>query len=224
MKKDTNNEPFKFTSTDLIVFAWDKRLPLFIICMAAAILSAVMSFRITEMFQSSVVLFPAPATSVSKALLSDQYAGQQALLEFGQEEETEQLLQILNSDFIRNRIIAKFNLMEHYEINPDQKYAQTTLYKKYGKYITFRRTKYQSIVIEVLDKVPQTAADIANDIAILIDSAMNNIQRERADLALKTVEREYFDIQRQILYTPFIKKRVLTKSTKSTNMIELCQQ
>ena len=37
-----------------------------------------------------------------------------------------------------------------------------------------------SIIIEVLDKDPVTAANIANDISNLVDSTMNRIQRDRA--------------------------------------------
>ncbi len=191
-------KPFSFTSVDLLVFAWDKRVILIIVSVAVAVLSAILSFRITELYKSSVVLFPASSTSVSKALLSDQYAGRQALLEFGEEEQAEQLLQVLNSDQIRNRIIQKYDLMDHYDIDPDYKYRHTLLNNKYSQYITFKRTKFMSIIIEVLDKDPVTAANIANDIAMLIDSTMNTIQHERVMLAYRTVENEYLELQHQI--------------------------
>ena len=143
-------------------------------------------------------MFPAPNTSVSKALLSNQYAGNQALLSFGEEEQAEQLLQILNSDQIRSRVIKKYDLMDHYGIKPDQKYRNTTLVKKYNKLVSFKRTKYMSVVIEVLDHDPKTAANIANDIANLVDTTMNNIQRDRAQLALKTVSDQYNTLSDQI--------------------------
>ncbi len=195
---EEKKKDFKFSSVDLITFAWEKRIPLIIISAVAAIVSIIVSFQITELFKSTVVLFPAPSTSVSKALLSDQYAGSQALLAFGEEEQAEQLLQVLGSDQIRNRIIEKYNLMDHYEIEPDQKFRYTTLQNKYKKLINAKRTKYMSIEVNVLDKDPVIAANIANDIAMLIDSTMNAIQRDRAMLALRTVEREYYDLDRQI--------------------------
>ena len=193
-----DDSSFRFTSVDLITFAWAKRKPLLIVSLIAAIVSIIVSFQIRELYKSTVVLFPAPNTSVSKSLLSNQYAGTQALLSFGEEEQAEQLLQILNSDQIRSRIIKKYDLMDHYGIKPNQKYKNTILVSKYNKLISFKRTKYMSVVIEVLDYDPKTAANIANDIANLVDTTMNNIQHDRAQLALKMVADQYTTLSNQI--------------------------
>lgn len=189
-----NKEKNKFSAIDLIVFAWGKRTPLIIITVIAGIVSIIVSFQITPLYKSTVVLFPAPALSVSKTLLSDNYAVRGGLLTFGEEEQADQLLQVLNSDEIRSRIIDKYNLMEHYDIDEDTKYPRTTLYNMFNKYIDFRRTEYMSVLIEVMDKEPEIAAAIANDIAALIDTTMNIIQKDRAMMALRMVEKEYNEI------------------------------
>ncbi|MBN2350843.1 MAG: hypothetical protein JXJ22_18540 [Bacteroidales bacterium] len=193
-----NNNTFKLSSVELIQFAWKKRKQLLIITIIAAVLSIIASFQITELFKSSVVLFPASNISVSQALMSNQLFGGQGLLTFGEEEQAEQLLQILYSDQIKNRIIEKYDLLNHYDIKPDHKYKYTLLDKKYKKQITFKRTKYMSIIVSVMDKDPETASNIANDIAGLIDTTMNNIQRERAIKAFETVENEYVSLSDQI--------------------------
>jgi hypothetical protein len=110
---------------------------------------------------------------------------------FGEDDQTEQLMQVLQSDQIKNKIIQKFDLLNHYEIDPDYEYKYTLLNRKMKKYIHYRRTKYNSVVIEVLDKDPITAANIANEISNLVDTAMNNIQHDRAMIALNLVEKEY---------------------------------
>ncbi len=195
-KKDDST--FKFTSVDLLVFAWDKRMQLIIVSFFAAVVSIILSFRITELYKSTVVLFPAPSTSVSKYLMTSQYAGTQGLLAFGEEEESEQLLQVLNSDEIRSRIIKKYDLLHHYDIKDNAKYKRTLLYKKYNSQINYKRTKYRSVIIEVLDHDPDTAALIANDIAAFVDTVINRIKRERALKALQLVEKEYYNLARQI--------------------------
>ena len=200
MAKENNSNEFRFSSTDLIVFAWEKRIPLIIISAVAAIAAIIISLTLTNLFKSQVVLFPAPNTSVSKYLLSDQYAGRIGLLAFGEEEQTEQMLQVLQSDQIKNRIIQKYDLMNHYKIDQDFRYKYTLLDKKFKKYIKFKRTKYMSIVIEVLDRDPQTAANIANDISNLVDSTMNRIQRDRALIAFQLVEKEYLDAANHIKF------------------------
>ena len=198
MAQENNSKEFRFSSVDLITFAWERRIPLIIITGIAAIASIIISLLMTNLFKSQVVMFPAPNTSVSKYLLSDQYAGRVGLLAFGEEEQTEQMLQVLQSDQIKNRIINKYDLMNHYEIDSGYKYKYTLLNKKIKKYIKFKRTKYMSIVIEVLDRDPVTAANIANDISNLVDSTMNRIQRDRALIAFQMVEKEYLDIVNNI--------------------------
>ena len=193
-----NNTNFRFTSTDIVLFAWEKRVPLIIISLIVIILSTFVSFKITELYKSTVVLYPVSAASTAKYLLTNQYSGRQTLYEFGEEEQCDQLLQILNSDKIKNRIIEKYDLYNHYGINPDQKHKEFEMNKRYRGNIRFRRTKYISAVIEVLDKDPKIAADIANDIAALVDSTMNNIMKARTLSGFETVEKEYIDANNSI--------------------------
>jgi capsular polysaccharide biosynthesis protein len=81
--------------------------------------------------------------------------------------------------------------MKHYKIDEDDKYKRTKLYNEFIQNINFKRTEYMSVKIEVLDVDPDTAALMANDIAALHDSTKTRMQHERANEALKIVEREY---------------------------------
>jgi len=55
-----------------------------------------------------------------------------------------------------------------------------------------------AVKISVLDKDPQMAADIANEIAALLDSVKNDMQKERAMQGFKIVEAEYLSQQEQV--------------------------
>ena len=100
-----------FDSSNLISFIWKWRIPLIIIVVIAALAAVIFSapFFITPKFKSTVVLFPTSTNSISKVLLSDNFGGKEDILEFGEEEQAEQLLQILNSTLIRAEIIDKYN-------------------------------------------------------------------------------------------------------------------
>lgn len=180
-----------FESANLLVFLFKWKKPLIIISLSAAIISAVVSLLIEPKFKSTVVLFPASTSSLSKALIAENDAGKHDIMAFGEEEEAEQMLQILNSDEIRNRIIKKYNLLEHYDLKESEEFVKTKLNKKYENNISFKRTEFQSVKIDVLDKDPLIAANIANDIAALVDSVKNRMQRERTIKALAIVEAEY---------------------------------
>lgn len=182
---------YNFNSVDLLIYIWKKRFILAGVGLLAGIASIVISLMITPMFQSTVIMFPASNASVSKDLLSQNYSGRQNVHGFGEEEQAEQLLQILNSEPIRGRIIQKYNLMEHYEIEADAKYPLTELYDQYRSNISFRLTEFMSVEIAVMDHDPEYAANIANDISDLVDTVYNSMKKERALEAFKLVEREY---------------------------------
>jgi capsular polysaccharide biosynthesis protein len=184
---------FNFETSDLILYLWKRKTPLIIITVAAAIISTLISFTITPKFRSSVVLFPASESPVSKSLLQANFQDRVGILGFGDEDQLERILQVLHSDNIRDHVIETYNLMEHYEIDPDAPFPLTKLFAEYSSNIKFKRTEFNSIVIEVMDKDPQMAADLANDLASQIDSTMNTMKRNRAITALKLVEKEYLN-------------------------------
>lgn len=189
---------YNFNSFNLILFIRDKFKLLAIITAIGAIASIVVSLSIEEKYRSSVILFPAASNSISKVLLSDLPYGAKDIMEFGAEDEAEQLLQILHSDDIKQHIVKKFDLMAHYNISPDDKYPYSELDKTYRSNINFDRTEFMSIQISVLDKDPQMAADIANEIAVWVDTAYNKIQKQRAQEAFEVVKAEYFELKEQM--------------------------
>ena len=183
----------EFDSTKLALFLTTWRKPLLLIGVASIVLSFIFSspFFIAPKYRSTVIMFPTSSNSISKALLSDNTNARQDILEFGMDEQTEQMLQILNSSRIRERVIKKFNLLKHYNINPKSEYKNTKLQKEYESNITFMRTEFMAVKISVLDKDPAMAADIANSIADLLDSVKNDMQRDRAMQGFRIVEAEY---------------------------------
>ena len=189
-----------FDSSGFLYFLYFWRKPLIIITLLAIIASVLFSspLFITPKYKSTVILYPVATNSISKALISQQSGIKEDVLGFGEEEQTEQMLQILNSNKIRDRVVSKFNLVEHYGIDPESRYKNTRLAKEYDRNVTFRQTEYMAVRISVLDTDPQMAADIANTIAELLDSTKTQMQKERARSAFLIVEQEYLDLQKEI--------------------------
>jgi len=182
---------YNFNSVDLLIFMWKKRVILLGVSFLAAVGAIVISMMITPMFEASVVMFPASNTSVSKELLVQAFSGRPNVHDFGEEEQAEQLLQALNSEPLRSRICEKYNLMEHYKIDPNGKYPRTELQNQYKSNINFRLTEFMSVEISVRDSDPEIAAGIANDISNLVDTVFNDMKRERMLQALHLVQEQY---------------------------------
>ncbi|MCK5846337.1 MAG: hypothetical protein KAG84_02785 [Bacteroidales bacterium] len=189
-----------FSAISLLLFFWSKRKILIIASIIATIGSVIFShpYFIPPKYESSVVLFPSSTNSISKALLGDNQGYKQDLLQFGEEENAEQLLQILGSSKIRDRIIEKYNLMRHYDIDIEGNYKRTLLQKEYSSNISYRRTENMAVEITVLDIDPDTASLIANDISALLDSVKIGMQKNRAMRGFEIVKREYESLSNDI--------------------------
>ena len=161
----------------LIEFLWEKKKSIIISAVIAGVISTIVSLAIQEKFESSVTLYPAKSSSVT---FNEVITEDQSVSKFGEEEEAEQMLQILESGNIRSKIIMKYNLLDHYEIDVTGKYVNTDLNETYSENISFKRNNNGAVIITVMDKSPDTAALIANNIALLYDSTKNAMIQERA--------------------------------------------
>jgi capsular polysaccharide biosynthesis protein len=188
--KQASNKP-TFDSLSVFEFLWKWKAPIGWVCFAAIITSSIFSapWFVKPKYKSSVIFYPSTTNSISKAVLNDDL--KEDPLQFGEEEQSDQLIQILQSDVIREQICSTFKLMEHYEIPSDAKDAIVRLQRQYDENIKFKRTEYMSVVIEVLDTDPSLAAKIANEIARLLDVTKNKIQKEKAVKTLLIVEQTY---------------------------------
>ena len=164
-------------SYDLISFLWKNKMPLIIIGLISLLSSSIISFMIEEKFESTAALYPTKTSSVS---ISRNVSEDQSISKFGEDEEAEQMLQILESSSVRIKVTEKFNLLEHYDIDLNSKFKNTKLKEEYLENINFKRNNNGAVLITVLDKNPDTAALIANEITSLFDNIKNDMIHERA--------------------------------------------
>jgi tyrosine-protein kinase Etk/Wzc len=172
---------------NLLVTIWKKRVILLVVTGAAAVVSVVISFLMTPVYRSTAIVFPAATSTVSFNELRNAKA---SAMDFGEEEQAEQLIQILQSSRIRDKIVERFNLWKHYDIDADDENKHYKLAKEYNENILFVRTRYGSIQIDVLDRDPVLAADIANKIVDLIDTVKNEMVAERTLPAFEINQRK----------------------------------
>jgi len=196
--ENNQKENYSFHTLDLLSYIIKKWKVLAIITAIAAIGSIVVSFIITPKYESTIIFFPTTTSSVSKALISNNVFLNKDVLMFGDEEDAEQMIQVLYSDEIKNKLIEKYNLMNHYDIDPNSKIKWTILDRKMKENINFTKTKYMSIEVSVLDEDPVIAKNIAEDIGNFLDTTINRMRYDMAIKAFKIVEKEYFTLKKEI--------------------------
>lgn len=182
---------YSFDSNDLLYKVFRYRKPLCIVTLIGFLASVVVSFCITPLYKSTVVVTPAPSLSASQEFIATRDAAKKESI-YGEDKETEQILQVLHSDELRQKVITKYNLWKHYDIDSAHvSHPRDKMLKKFKKRISFNRTEYSNVEICVLDAYPDTAALIANDIASLIDTIMNTMSKTRSQAAYAMVQSEY---------------------------------
>lgn len=137
---------------------------LLIITVAGAILGYVFSgpYFIHPKYKSSATLYPANVVCHSD------------------ESESEQMLQVLESDDIKFQIIEKYDLYSHYKIDTASKGALSNMMSKYNANVIIDKTPNDAVMITVCDEDPQTAADMVNSIIESYDNLMLNMNAEKS--------------------------------------------
>lgn len=169
------SETSNFNSNELLQLLWLKRKTIIIITAIAFVIGIGVSLLMPNYYMARAIVFPTKSNSV-------EFSGnsRNSVVEFGDEADAERLLQVLISPEIRDSLTNSYDLYAHYEIEPGQSNPKFEFQKVYESNIVFSRTRYNSINIDVFDKDPQLATDMANDIVRLVDTVMNRMIRQRA--------------------------------------------
>jgi capsule polysaccharide export protein KpsE/RkpR len=146
---------------------------LIIIMLTAIVLSAIFSGPafITPKFKSYAVVYPANIASYSD------------------ENESEQMLQIMQSKDISDSIIEKFNLPDHYGIDINYKYYYSTLMWEYSKNVKINKTPYEGVSIEVRDKDPEMASEMVAAILHFYNQKVRSLHENKFGEVVRMYER-----------------------------------
>jgi len=103
------------------------------------------------------------------------------LINYSTESATEQMLQLMQSSDIRNKVIKVFNLYDHYEIDTTKnKHYKTEVEHVYDEHVSIKKTEYESVEITVMDFDPRTAAGIVDSIIHFFDMKARQLQAEKS--------------------------------------------
>ncbi|MBK21025.1 MAG: hypothetical protein CMP63_01725 [Flavobacteriales bacterium] len=111
------------------------------------------------------------------------------LKKYSEESPTEQMIQMLESDAIRDTLCSRFKLDTLYDIDVDEPYYKDLLYKEYSDHVQFKKTKFESVEIEVLSTSPQVAFDMVKSIINLYNTQVKSLQDEKLVEAVGTVKK-----------------------------------
>lgn len=187
MKNNIRAE-FRTDSVDLINFFIRHFRKFMIAGLAAAVISAIVSLLLKPLYESTVILYPSSNITEASTLLGE--ASSRAAL-FGDDDATEKLIQVIESEQVRDYLKQKYDLARHYNIKPGERYPNTLLAEKMDKYLRCTKTSFGSVEISVRDRDREIACAMANDMAARADTIFNNLQRGAASVMLDEITRSY---------------------------------
>lgn len=161
-----NNE---FSFSGLIKVINRNRKVLIILTVVSAILGAIFSGPqfIKPKYKSVAVVYPVN------------------IFPYSIESETEQMMQVFNASEIRDFIIDKYDLYNHWDIDKNKKKARYYMLKTYEENITINKTNFESAIITVMDYSPDTAKLIADDILDRFNLKARTLSQEKSKEFLK---------------------------------------
>lgn len=184
-----NNE--QYNSFSLMRFIWSKRKWLMVICAVTIVVSAICSFLIKPKYQSSAIIYAPRTNAMAKILLNEEnYNERLDIKAYATEEETEQMMQLLDAREIKDSLIKRYNLAEHYDLDTNSKGWYAKIMKIMKSEIEVKRTNFGAISIAVKDHDPVMACQMTNDILRLLDTIKNRTEHERAVAAYEALRRQ----------------------------------
>lgn len=186
------NNYFDNTSMVKTILKW--KWHIIIITVIAAVIGAIFSGSrfITPMYKSEAVLYPSNVSAYSDETF------------------TEQMLQIMQSNEIMDSVVEKFNLIEHYKISKGYPYWKTVLIGEYRDNVRISRTPYDAVLIKVLDKDPEIACAMVNEIIRLYNYKVGCLHKSKR---LETVNMYKRQLQEKQQFIDSLKTRMAEIST-----------
>jgi hypothetical protein len=154
-----------FNNTNYLKWLMDHSRALIVVQVIAVIASVIFSapYFMPQQFKSFAVVYPYNFSTYSH------------------ETPTEQMMEFLTSRDIKEVVMKKFNLAQHYNIDTrDDKEWKSKLLEKYDKNILISSTEYEAVEITVYDANPDTAYRIVNGILDVLNQKVLEVQKGKS--------------------------------------------
>lgn len=174
----------------LLAILYSRRRLIFLFTLITTITFVLVSlFVIPKKYTSEAIIYPTPTNS------------EDAILEnpsFGFEGHSNQLLQVLKSNTLRERLISKFDLAAYYEVDTSEIDWYSRLSKKMEKDILFERTPYYSLSISASTTSPELSSNMVNYIVDEVNVIVQEIFIDNIETTHQAYQTEYLQKQQYV--------------------------
>jgi capsular polysaccharide biosynthesis protein len=172
-----------FNNQQILQVIWRRKVHFILIGVAAIALSAIFSGPqfIKPKFKSTARIYP-----INLEILSE-------------ESETEQMLEIVNSKDIKQKMFDAFDLDAVYEINFADPLYMTYMLNIYDKNVSASKTKFETVEIKVKDHNPHRASNMCDSIIHFYNNKVREMHRkkelEMVNISKKNLDQKYSNLE-----------------------------
>lgn len=164
----------------LIEILWSWRKPIMIVTVLAAVVSMVACFLLPNYYESTSVFYAASQDLAKPQPIGD---NEREVEYYGTDRDMDRLLTLLNSGQLKDYLINKYDLYNHYDIDSTDQKAAYKIRKKITKLMTIQKTKYDAIQLSIEDQDPELAQRMVTDATIFINElAARSVKDSQKDL------------------------------------------
>jgi capsular polysaccharide biosynthesis protein len=171
-----------FDNQRIFQVIWKSMFHLLIVVVVAIILAAIFSGPafIEPKYRSSARIYPTNIWVMSE------------------ESETEQMLEIINSRDIKQKMFDAFRLDEVYKINRNDPHYMTYMLDTYNKNVNASKTKFETVEIRVMDHNPNRASNMCDSIIHFYNRKVRAMHKakdwEMVEIARNNLSKKYIEL------------------------------
>ncbi len=152
-----------FNNQRILQLIWKRKFHFIIIGVIAIVLAAIFSGPtfIKPKFKSTARVYPINTFVFSK------------------ESETEQMIEVLNSNDIKFRMFDAFDLDKVYRINKEDPYYLTYMFDVYNTNVSVSKTEFETAEVKVLDHDPVRASNMCDSIVEFYNQKVRELHKAK---------------------------------------------
>lgn len=106
------------------------------------------------------------------------------------ESTTDQLVQLMASNSIRDSVVHKFGLVKHYGLDTSSAEGRSILHYLWQERVSIEKTRFESVDLEVTDEDPVLARDMVLEVLHQTNLLARRIQRQNSGELLNVVNQD----------------------------------
>jgi len=159
---------------------WKWRKHILIATALFAVCSIIISLLLSNYYESSATFYAASTDLAKPAPIGNQ---DRRINYYGNDDDVDRLLTIAHSTKLKNHLIDKFELYQHYKIDQSRPKSAYEIRLKLEKLMRIQKTEFQAIQFGIEDQDPEMAKKMIDEaIQYLNLNGLNNIKKSQNHL------------------------------------------